>query len=112
MSKDWDYAKLSHDVKVAGGVDVWVKTIKEAAYAQGSADTKNKLLLPVAVGCITIGALGQHAYHKLAPMVKAKVMKKKQLKKDAEEAEILLKSELETQFNEVEQPNNNVDILA
>lgn len=102
MSNLGKYQSIVEDAYKAGGVDVWIKTIKDAAYAQGSDDTKNKLLLPVAIGCITVGALGQHAYHKLAPKVKAKLAKKKQLKESAEEAELLLKKELETQIIGVE----------
>lgn len=98
MSNLGKYQSIVEDAYKAGGVDVWIEKIKDAAYAQGSADTKNKLLLPVAVGCVTVGALGQHAYHKLAPKVKAKLAEKKQLEKSAEEAETLLKKELEMQI--------------
>lgn len=97
MSNLGKYQTIVEEAYKAGGVDAWLKTIKDAAYAQGSADTKNKLLLPVAVGCVTVGALGQYAYHKLAPKVKNKIEQKKQLKKSAIEAEDLLKQELESQ---------------
>ena len=102
MSNLGKYQTIVEEAYKAGGVDAWLKTIKDAAYSQGSADTKNRLLFPVAVGCVAIGALGKQTYDKLAPMVKAKYAQKKQLKKSAEEAEVLLKQELEPQVDAME----------
>jgi hypothetical protein len=96
MSKDWDYAKHSLEVSQAGGVDAWVKTIKENAYKQGGDDMKNKLVFPLLMTGTVIGTTGCYVYQKIKPKITAKRESKKILASKAEKAENLLKKELET----------------
>lgn len=107
MSRDWDYAKLTHDVAKAGGVDIWVEKIKNVAYEQGSSDTKNKITLPLLVVGATIGAISLYAYQKLIE----NRINKNALNNEAEKAEVFLKEELTLQIDETNETmlgeNNN-----
>ncbi len=100
MSNLGKYQTIVEEAYKEGGVDIWLGKIKVAAYEQGSSDAKNKLLLPISILCLLIGATGQYAYHRIAPKIKASIAYKKQLQNEANNAETLLKQELEFQITE------------
>lgn len=69
MAKDWEYAKLSHVVSEAGGVEQWLEEIKSNAYSKGQSDMKEKLVIPVLVIGMGMGAITVTGYQKIKKWV-------------------------------------------
>lgn len=94
MSKDWPFAKLAQDAAANGGPDNYINSIKTAAYLSGVTDTKNKLIVPLLLAGTTLGTVGTIVYQKVQTHISQKQEEKTQLELEAEEAEELLKKEL------------------
>lgn len=59
MSKDWPYAKMSHNAYIAGGPDKWIETMNNVAFNNGFAYAKKVITVPLlATGaCLGMGAI-------------------------------------------------------
>lgn len=85
MSKDWPYAKMSHNAAIAGGPDKWIETMNNVAFNNGFAYAKKTRTVPIlAIGaCLGIGGViifqRIHSYF---------IMKKKQKQLITEKEEI------------------------
>ena len=86
----------------AGGPDVWLDTVKSAAYKQGASDMKNILVVPLLLTGVGIGAAGFIGYQKIKIWISDKKEQKLLTEKEAIEAEEFLKKELEEAIEELE----------
>ena len=105
MARNWNYAIMAKDAAAAGGPDIWLKTIKEAAYKSGAADMKHTLIFPLIMTGIGIGAIGVIGYQKIEKWLSEKKMARMITEQEAMKAEEYLKIELETAVNELEAEN-------
>ena len=87
----------------AGGTDVWLDTIKKAAYNAGATDMKNTLVLPLLAAGAGIGIVGTIAYKKIAKWILDKKEEKLLTEQEAQEAEKYLKQELDNAIEELEE---------
>lgn len=59
MSKDWPYAKMSHNAAIAGGPDKWIETMNNVTFNNGFAYAKKVMIVPyLAIGaCLGMGVI-------------------------------------------------------
>ena len=105
MAKNWDYAIMAKDAAAAGGPDIWLKTIKEAAYKSGAADMKHTLVFPLIMTGIGIGAVGAIGCQKIEKWLAEKKKARMITEQEAMKAEEYLKIELKTAIDELEAEN-------
>ena len=96
MAKDWDYAQLTKAAAEAGGPEVWIDAIKKAAYNSGASDTKNALIGPLLIVGTALGVASTFGYQKIRKWISSKKEEELLTEKEAEQAEALLKEELDT----------------
>ena len=94
MGKDWDYAQMSKRAAEAGGPDAWIEIIKKTAYENGASDMKNRLVVPLLMTGIAIGAVGVVGYQKINKWLVEKKNAKIITDQEATVAEEYLKKEL------------------
>ena len=102
MSKDWSYAKMSHDIANAGGPDMWLEVTKKAAYDAGASDTKNALALPLLAAGMGIGAVCVIGGQKIHKWITKKKQARLLAEQEAADAEELLKKELSQATDELQ----------
>lgn len=111
MNEKWDYAELSHNVKMGGGPKKFIDTIKEGCYQKGIEEgrkQKNPVIAIALFGGIVAGVGGVKIYQGIKQHIK-----NKKRKENVREMRI---SEAEQQFiNEFEHQNSkekltNIDI--
>ena len=105
MAQNWDYAKMSKDAAAAGGPDIWLKTIKEAAYKSGAADTQHALVFPLLMTGFVLGLGGTIGFQTFKKWLAEKKKVRTITEQEATTAEEYLKIELETAINELEAEN-------
>lgn len=101
MAANWSYAQMSQEAAAAGGPDAWLGIIKKAAYNSGASDMKNKLVLPLLIAGVGIGALGTVGYQKISKWITEKKAERRITEQEAVEAEAFLKKELDAAIEEV-----------
>lgn len=104
LGKYQDIVEAAHQ---AGGPSVWLDTIKKSAYTSGASDMKNKLVAPVLIIGIGIGSIGVISYQNIKKWVSKKREEKLLTKKEAEQAEKLLKKELDEAIEELDTSTNS-----
>ena len=107
MGKDWDYAQMAKNAANAGGPDVWLDTIKKAAYNKGASDMKNTLVIPLLLTGIGIGTVGVIGYQKIKNWISDKKEEKLLTEKEAIKAEKFLKDELDNAIEELDLNSNS-----
>lgn len=95
MAKGWIYAWMSKQASEAGGPEAWIDAIKIAAYDNGVADTKKRLVTPLLLTGACIGSVGHFGYQKLQKWFVNRKEEKKNVEAKGLQAEKLLKKELE-----------------
>ena len=99
---DWDNAQMAKKASNAGGPDLWIETIKKAAYNSGASDMKNKLVVPLLLAGVGIGTAGVIGFQKFKEWIADKIAEKTLTEKEAAEAEFFLKKKLDTAIEELE----------
>lgn len=102
MSNLGGYQDIVVEAHKAGGTDIWLDTIKKAAYNAGATDMKNTLVVPLLVAGTGVGIVGTIAYKKIAKWISDKKEEKLLTEKEAQEAEKYLKQELDNAIEELE----------
>ncbi len=87
--KDWKYAELSHEAKVAGGPDVLLNTVKEEGIQEGKDSMKSEMAIIGLVG-VVMGGLLLKGYNS----AKERFEKKRKSKEAAEKAEAIIIEEM------------------
>lgn len=105
MSKNWIYAKMSQEAARAGGPELWLEAIKNAAYKRGASDMKNTLVVPLLAAGASVGSLTVIAAQKLQRWVAEKRQDQIIDEQEAEAAETYLKKELADVIEEVKTDN-------
>lgn len=103
MSNLGGYQDIVVEAHKAGGTDIWLDTIKKAAYNGGATDMKNTLVLPLLAAGAGIGIVATIAYKKIAEWISDKKKEKLLTEQEAQEAEKYLKQELENAIEEFEE---------
>ena len=106
MAKYWDYAKMSQEAAAAGGPDVWIETIKNAAYNSGASDMKSKLVVPLLLAGVGLGSVAVIGYQKIQQWISDKKAEDLLTEKEAAVAEEFLKNELDEAVKELENEIN------
>lgn len=104
MAKDWDYAKLTHEVSKAGGVTLYVDAIEKSAYNQGVIDTKIKMT-PILLGALAVSPLITLGVQQIKKVITNKKLAQKQ--ETERQREILIN---ELNRIEIETENESCDI--
>ena len=102
MSNLGGYQDIVVEAHKAGGTDIWLDSIKKAAYNAGATDMKNTLVLPLVAAGVSIGIVGTIAYKKITQWVLDKKEEKLLTDKEAIEAENYLKQELDDAIEKLE----------
>ena len=102
MSNLGRYQDIVVEANKAGGPDVWLDAIKKAAYSRGASDMKNTLVAPLLLTGVGIGTVGVIGYQKIKKWISEKKEEKILTEKEAAQAEIFLKKELEDTVEELE----------
>lgn len=102
MSNLGGYQDIVVEAYKAGGMDIWLDTIKKAAYNAGATDMKNTLLASLLAAGVGIGMVGTIVYKKITKWISEKKKEKLLTDKEAQEAEKYLKQELDTAIEELE----------
>lgn len=102
MSNLGGYQDIVVEAHKAGGTDIWLDTIKKAAYNAGATDMKNTLVAPLLAAGVGIGMVGTIVYKKITKWISDKKKEKLLTEKEAQEAEKYLKQELDTAIEELE----------
>ena len=87
--KDWKYAELSHEAKVAGGPDVLLNTVKEEGIQEGKDSMKSGMAILGLVG-VVMGGLLLKGYD----FAKERFEKRRKSKEPAEKAEAIIIEEM------------------
>lgn len=101
MSNLGDYQWMTTAAKQAGGPDAWLDTIKKAAYNSGASDMKNTLVVPLLLTGIGLGSAGVIGYQKIKKWLSDKKEAKLLTEKEATQAEVFLKNELDAAIEEM-----------
>lgn len=107
MSNLGKYQDIVEESHKAGGPDIWIGSIKKEAYTQGASDMKDNLVGPLLMIGIGIGSIGVISYQNIKKWVSKKREEKLLTKKEAEQAEKLLKKELDEAIEELDTSTNS-----
>lgn len=102
MSKEWDYAKMSHEASLAGGPEKWIEIIKRDSYNVGASDMKKLLVLPLLAAGTGLGVLSTIGWQKIHRRITEKKRDYLVTAREAAKAEEYLKNELVGCMNKME----------
>ena len=111
MAKDWNYAQMVKKAAESGGPELWLEAIKKAAYNRGASDMINVLAVPLIITGIGLGTAGVIGCQKIKKWYLDKKDEKLLAEKEAAQAEIFLKKELDDAIEELE-VNTNTDCIT
>ena len=103
MSNLGRYQDIVVEANKAGGPNVWLETIKKAAYNRGASDMKNTLIAPLLLTGIGVGTVGVIGYQKIKKWISDKKEEKLLTETEAVQAEEFLKKELAEAIEELEE---------
>ena len=107
MSNLGKYQDIVEESHKAGGPDIWIGSIKKEAYNQGASDMKDNLVGPLLMIGFGIGIIVDKCYPKIKKLISKKREEKLLAQKEAEQAEQLLKKELDEAIEELDTSTNS-----